>query len=143
MFYCNKQSVIILKYFYLGLLPSKSKNTENHTSKIDEHTVQSCKISNKQIEQLSSDNTEKSDTINNSKQENTEIAKKKEIEELSSKRLTETDSTTEDQLYGRLILVERPGDMAPAILSSSTSLSGIVFKYKYTQVNDNDATKVW
>lgn len=109
------------------------------------HTVQSCEISdNKTIEQLSSDDTEKSisNTVNNSKKKNIEKARTIEIEELSSKNLmTETDST-EDQLYRRLILVERPGDMAPAIISSSTSLAGIVFKYKYTQVNEND-TKVW
>lgn len=109
-------------------------------SNTDSHTDQSHKKHSKKNKQLDAKkalppNTVKEPVSNTSDYQS---YKNSDIEERPSKRLkTKEDVAFKDQdLYGDIVLFERPGDNAQTILEVSAAVSGMTLTCNYSKIEE-------
>lgn len=138
-----------IRYFCTGCVAKTSTVTEksvpnisNHTSNINSHTDQSHKKHSKRNKQLDSKKTlppnAVKEPVSNMIGCDYQSCKNSDIEERPSKKLkTKEDISFKDQdLYGDIVLFERPGDNAQTILEVSAAVSGMALTWNYSKVEE-------
>lgn len=112
--------------------PNYISNTDSHQSNTDQSRRKRHSKKNKKLDTKKTSQPTK-ESVSNMINYDYQSCKNSDIEEKSSKRLkTEEDVSSKDQdLYGDIVLWERPGDNVQTILEVSAAVSGMTLKWNY------------